>query len=85
MWFLFRRKPRPTTARRPSYRPRLEALEDRCVPSLMQVASISPAGGGLITLPSPTIQVTFSEAYAPASVGSTKGRLAGERSGLPSS
>jgi outer membrane protein assembly factor BamB len=71
MWFLFRRERRPTTARRPSYRPRLEALEDRCVPSLMQVASISPAGGGLITLPSPTVQVTFSEAYAPASVGST--------------
>jgi DNA-binding beta-propeller fold protein YncE len=70
MWFLSRRKPRPGTARRrPSYRPRLEALEDRCVPTLMQVASLSPAGGGLITLPSPTVQVTFSEAYDPASVG----------------
>jgi streptogramin lyase len=60
-------KPRPT-ARRLAIRPSLESLEDRTVPALMQVASISPASTGIITLPSPTVQVTFTQAYNPASI-----------------
>ncbi|MEN6449292.1 MAG: M36 family metallopeptidase, partial [Thermoguttaceae bacterium] len=39
----------------------------------MQVASTSPANGGVLTLTSPTmpLQVTFNEAYDPASIGTS--------------
>ena len=43
---------RPTPTRRPAFRPRVQVLEDRTVPSLTQVSAIGPdfyAAPGLTT------------------------------------
>jgi uncharacterized delta-60 repeat protein len=78
MWPLSSRKSRPSASARvrpPRYRPRLEALEDRCVPSAGQLDPTF-GSGGMVTNPFPQPRGTFGpSAYAGPVIQQADGKI----------
>jgi predicted outer membrane repeat protein len=78
MWFNFSRKTRSADRKRPTFRPTLEALEQRWVPSTLTVTSAANSGTGSLRAAIAAAQSNDTIAFAPSLAGQTitlKGEL----------